>query len=33
MLADKIILGFETSCYETAIAILKVEDLLVNTIS
>ena len=33
MLDDKIILGFETSCDETAIAILKGEELLVNTIS
>ena len=33
MLDDKIILGFETSCDETAIAILKGDELLVNTIS
>ena len=33
MLDDQIILGFETSCDETAIAILKGEELLVNTIS
>ena len=33
MLDDKIILGFETSCDETAIAILKGDKLLVNTIS
>ena len=31
MLDDKIILGFETSCDETAIAILKGDKLLVNT--
>ena len=30
---DKIILGFETSCDETAIAIMKGDELLVNTIS
>ena len=33
MLDDQIILGFETSCDETAIAILKGDELLVNTIS
>lgn len=33
MLDDKIILGFETSCDETAIAIMKGDELLVNTIS
>ena len=33
MLDDQIILGFETSCDETAIAILKGDKLLVNTIS
>ena len=33
MLDDKIILGFETSCDETAIAILKGDKLIVNTIS
>ena len=32
MLDDQIILGFETSCDETAIAILKGAELLVNTI-
>ena len=30
---DKIILGFETSCDETAVAIMKGDELLVNTIS
>ena len=30
---DKIILGFETSCDETAIAIINGDELLVNTIS
>jgi len=33
MPSDKIILGFETSCDETAVAILKGNDLLVNIIS
>ncbi len=33
MYKDKIILGFETSCDETAVAILKGEKLLINTIS
>ena len=33
MLDDKIILGFATSCDETAIALLKGDELLVNTIS
>ena len=30
---DKIILGFETSCDETAIAIMRNDELLVNKIS
>ena len=33
MLNDKVILGFETSCDETAIAIMKDNKLLVNKIS
>ena len=33
MSKDKVILGFETSCDETAIAIMRGEELLVNTIS
>ena len=33
MLEDKIILGFETSCDETAIAIMRNDELLVNKIS
>ena len=33
MSEDKVILGFETSCDETAIAIMRGEKLLVNTIS
>ena len=33
MSEDKVILGFETSCDETAIAIMRGEELLVNTIS
>ena len=33
MYKDKVILGFETSCDETAIAIMKDSKLLVNKIS